>query len=206
MVARDVALTTMPTGGTKRVLAALRDIDNQLTLVWYDVNSSGKLSARASYTNQGEIQALDMDALNGSEAAVALRAGNGALKVQVYALLDTPPQARIILTDADSAGAIEDVTINAYGASGFATLVRTPSSALKLITWEIDGGVIARRGDDTAGVNKGAALVSLLFGSDTLNRFYLRRCAPVRALFASSRGISPRQRLYALTMREPVLP
>jgi hypothetical protein len=165
--ARDLEMIALE-DAPLRVVVALRAVDNRLALYGYDVAGGGQLNLIDDAVVSGEIKGLALTPLSAARFAVGVRRDDGTLQVSSWSL--DASGGNLALLDNDSAGAIGDLALARIGPSGFSVVVRAANGGLKLITWVLDSaGTLTRRGDDDAGTNNGAALASVLYGSETPN-------------------------------------
>lgn len=138
------------------VLAAVRQADDVLTMIAYQVTPTGGLLRRSSRV-AGKISALDMATTRGvnRRSITAVRDVDGNLKLIAWDVqLANNGSVSIVRLGEATAGAVSALSVTrAKNFSGVFTAVRDGEGKLKVIPWRLssDGGTFTRRTDAAAG-------------------------------------------------------
>ena len=139
------------------VLAAVRQEDDYLKLIAYQVLPSGTLLRRADYT-AGKISALDMATtiIGDRRSVTAIRDEDGNLKLIAWDIqVAVDGTVSVVRLGQASAGAISAVAISHSKVfNGVFTAVRDGANELKVIPWKLstDGRSFSRGASGSAGV------------------------------------------------------
>ena len=163
---RDFDMVSAANASSPRVVAGVRTDNHSLKLIAWEIAGNGALSRVGEISRVGYIHGVKVAALTDSRLAVAVRTAENALNVMAFDISNANDFTKL---DDDEAGVTDIMALSRIGPSGFAVVVRSQNSALKVITWVIDGGQLVRRDSDTAGPTSGLAATNLIYGSDTFN-------------------------------------
>jgi hypothetical protein len=145
---KKVAITNLTGSGPSRVVTAVRQGDDDLKLIVWDVTSGGELTRRGDAL-AGQVSDVDVTALSTSRVVTAVRDGDGDLKVILF---DVSDAGALVRRGSAGGGPISAVALQSLGATSFVTAVRGGGNKLKVIRWAVgSGGTVSRDGEAEAG-------------------------------------------------------
>lgn len=131
-----------------QVVAAMRDGDNNLRLIAWDVSPSGGLTRQGTGT-AGAISQVDIVPMGDDRVVAGMRDGNGDLRLIVW---DASSSGTLTRRGTGTAGGISVLALAPLSETRVVAAMRDEENNLRLIVWDVSAnGSLTRRGTGTAG-------------------------------------------------------